>query len=239
MCLPFGVFEPIIERARAERLIEVRGATGSSASSYRYCLTDLGRDRARQYLEINQYVGPAPVPLAMYIARMRALAASRGYIDRERLRERLFASHHQRPDPRAARPGGERQQGAVPLRAARQRQDGDRRRSRPDDRRRDVHAARDRRRRLHHHDVRSDQPRAAGRGRRQIPPDRRVATRSPLGAHPPAGRHRRRRAHARHARPHVQSRRRSSTKRRCSSRRTAACCWSTTSAGSASGRRIC
>jgi hypothetical protein len=86
MCLPFGVFEPIVERARAERLIEVRGATGNSASSYRYCLTDIGRDRARQYLEINQYTGPAPVPLAAYIARMRALSASRGYIDRERLR---------------------------------------------------------------------------------------------------------------------------------------------------------
>ena len=87
MCLPFVVFEPIVERARAERLIEVRGATGTTASSYRYCLTDLGRDRARQYLEINQYVGPAPVPLAAYVDRMRALAASRGYIDRDRLRE--------------------------------------------------------------------------------------------------------------------------------------------------------
>ena len=86
MCLSFGVFESIVERARAERLIEVRGATGTTASSYRYCLTDLGRDRARQYLEINQYVGPAPVPLAAYVSRMRALAASRGYIDRERLR---------------------------------------------------------------------------------------------------------------------------------------------------------
>ena len=86
MCLPFAVFEPIIERARAERLIEVRGAIGTTASSYRYGLTDLGRDRSRQYLEINQYVGPAPVPLALYVDRMRALAASRGYIDRERLR---------------------------------------------------------------------------------------------------------------------------------------------------------
>ena len=73
MCLPFAVFEPIVERARAERLIEVRGATGTTASSYRYCLTDLGRDRARQYLDINQYVGPAPVPLAAYVAQMRAL----------------------------------------------------------------------------------------------------------------------------------------------------------------------
>ena len=86
MCLPFGVFEPLVERARAERLVEVRGATATTTSSYRYCLTDLGRDRARQYLEINAYVGPAPVPLSAYVARMRALAVSRGYIDRERLR---------------------------------------------------------------------------------------------------------------------------------------------------------
>jgi len=86
ICLPFAVLEPIVERARAERLMEVRGATGTTASSYRYCLTDLGRDRARQYLEMNQYVGAAPVPLAAYVARMRAVAASRGYIDRERLR---------------------------------------------------------------------------------------------------------------------------------------------------------
>jgi hypothetical protein len=87
MCLPFGVFEPIVERARAGRLIEVRGASGSNASSYRYCLTDAGRDRARQYLEISHYTGPAPVPLATYVARMRALASSRGYLDRERLRD--------------------------------------------------------------------------------------------------------------------------------------------------------
>jgi hypothetical protein len=86
LCLPFSVFEPIIERSRAERLIEVRGATGTTAPSYRYGLTDLGRDRAVQYLDINQYVGAAPVPLAAYVSRMRSLAASRGYVDRERLR---------------------------------------------------------------------------------------------------------------------------------------------------------
>jgi hypothetical protein len=39
-----------------------------------------------QYLAINQYAGPAPVPLATYIKQMRVLAASRGFIDRDRLR---------------------------------------------------------------------------------------------------------------------------------------------------------
>jgi hypothetical protein len=84
--LPFSILEALVERIRQERLIEVRGTTGSSNANYRYALTDLGRSRALQYLEINQYTGAAPVPLASYVAQMRALAAARGYIDRERLR---------------------------------------------------------------------------------------------------------------------------------------------------------
>ena len=87
MCLSCTVFEPILERARAEMLIEVRGSTGTTTSGYRYALTDRGRDRARQYMEVNQYVGAAPVPLDAYVARMRALPASRGYIERQRLRD--------------------------------------------------------------------------------------------------------------------------------------------------------
>jgi hypothetical protein len=85
--LPYPILEPIIERARQERLVDVRGALGSGGSTYRYALTDAGRERARQYLEINHYAGPAPVPLAAYVAAMKSLADARGYIDRERLRQ--------------------------------------------------------------------------------------------------------------------------------------------------------
>ena len=85
--LPYPILEPIIERTRQERLIEVKGALGSGGSTYRYALTDAGRERARQYLEINHYSGPAPVPLEAYVAAMRSLANARGYIDRERLRQ--------------------------------------------------------------------------------------------------------------------------------------------------------
>jgi len=84
--LPFVVLEPFIEHARVEQLIEVRGATGTGAAGYRYALTAAGRARAQQYLDINRYVGPAPVSLAAYVAQMRAVAEVRGYIDRDRLR---------------------------------------------------------------------------------------------------------------------------------------------------------
>jgi hypothetical protein len=85
MRLPYAILEPLIERMRAERLIEVRGAAATGTSSYRYALTDGGRDRAQQYFEISRYVGAAPVPLTAYVAYMAALAAARGYMDRERL----------------------------------------------------------------------------------------------------------------------------------------------------------
>jgi hypothetical protein len=86
MRIPFAIIEPLIERARAHLLIEVRGTTGTGAASFRYSLTDMGRDRARQYFEINHYVGPVPVPLAAYVAEMRALQSRRGFVNRERLR---------------------------------------------------------------------------------------------------------------------------------------------------------
>jgi hypothetical protein len=85
--LPYSLLEPLIERLRAERLIEVRGATGSGTAGFRYALTDLGRDRATQYLEINRYVGPAPVSLASYVSAMDDIRQTRGFIDRERLQQ--------------------------------------------------------------------------------------------------------------------------------------------------------
>ncbi len=83
--LPFALLEAVLQHARAERLVEVRGTAGVGTASYRYALTDLGRDRARQYLDICQYAGPAPVPLAQYVAYMRRDAAARPFVDRRRL----------------------------------------------------------------------------------------------------------------------------------------------------------
>ena len=54
MRLPFPILEPTIERVRAELLVEVRGSTGGGSAGYRYALTDLGRDRALQFLNVNR-----------------------------------------------------------------------------------------------------------------------------------------------------------------------------------------
>ena len=83
--LPYSVLEAIVQHARVEKLVEVRGAGGVGTAGYRYALTDLGRDRAHQFLGICRYVGPAPVPLAQYNAHVRAAMAARPWIDRDLL----------------------------------------------------------------------------------------------------------------------------------------------------------
>jgi len=83
--LPYSVLDALVQHARVEKLVEVRGTTGTGTAGYRYALTDLGRDRAMQFLDLSRYVGPAPVPLAHYNAYVRACMAARPYVDRDRL----------------------------------------------------------------------------------------------------------------------------------------------------------
>ena len=74
--LPYSVFENLMERARAEKLIEVRGASGTGTAGFRYALTELGRERTLQFLEANQYTGPAPVPLTSIRCSARIASTS-------------------------------------------------------------------------------------------------------------------------------------------------------------------
>jgi len=83
--LPYALVEPIVDHARIEKLIEVKGAGGAGTAGYKYALTDLGRDRALRFLDTCSYIGPAPVPLSQYNDYVRAQQAARGYIDRSRI----------------------------------------------------------------------------------------------------------------------------------------------------------
>jgi hypothetical protein len=83
--VPYTVLDALVQHSRVEKLLEVRGASGTGAAGYRYALTDLGRDRAMQFLDICRYVGPAPVPLAQYNAYTRACMEARPYLDRQTL----------------------------------------------------------------------------------------------------------------------------------------------------------
>jgi hypothetical protein len=83
--VPYSLLDALIQHARVEKLVEVRGTSGVGSAGYRYILTDLGRDRANQYMDVSRYVGPAPVPLSQYNAYVRACMAAKGPVDADRL----------------------------------------------------------------------------------------------------------------------------------------------------------
>ena len=118
-------------RARREAL-EVRGTSGVGTAGYRYILTDLGRDRAMQFLEHLALRRPGAGAARRSTTPTSARAwRPRPYVDRERLATGFEQPHRQQGHVRPARPGGELRQVALPLRRARQRQDRARRRHRP------------------------------------------------------------------------------------------------------------
>ena len=163
MRLPYSVLDALIQHARVEKLVEVRGASGTGTAGYRYALTDSAATaRCSSSTSAATWVPrpcrwPSTTPTSA-----RPWRPGRS-IDRERLATRVRAPVVADDMYDQLGPGGELRQVAVPVRRARQRQDGHRRGDRPRARRRHARAARDRRRRPDDHDVRSGQPRTAPR----------------------------------------------------------------------------
>ena len=69
MRLSLRVAEELFARLRKEQLCQV---TGMSGSLHRFVTTSEGKTRAAELMALNQYVGPTPVSLDDYIARVRA-----------------------------------------------------------------------------------------------------------------------------------------------------------------------
>jgi predicted ATPase with chaperone activity len=88
--LPYAtVVAEVLEYLRRERLIEVKGATSSNQAAYRYATLQKGHARARELMRQNQYIGPAPVPLETYAARVRAQSLAGRTVTDESLRRAL------------------------------------------------------------------------------------------------------------------------------------------------------
>lgn len=85
--LPFSLIEPIIDGFRFKQLVEVKSSLGYGPISAVLTLTDKGRTVARDYLENNQYVGPAPVSIAQYREAVHAQRMPAMWLTRERLAE--------------------------------------------------------------------------------------------------------------------------------------------------------
>lgn len=67
LCLPFKVIEESLRFLKDEKCLEVAGGDLIGRVSYRFNLTELGRKRAQDAMQLCAYVGPAPVPLEDYV----------------------------------------------------------------------------------------------------------------------------------------------------------------------------
>lgn len=66
--LPFTIAHELLEELHGHLMLDVLGNAG--VFGYRYIVTDRGRERARQALDVSRYVGPAPVSLEAYTAML-------------------------------------------------------------------------------------------------------------------------------------------------------------------------
>ena len=84
-----GVVDKLLESLRLQRLIEVSGSTGLGRSLYRYAISQSGRERARELMEQNEYIGPAPVTLEAYSQMVKAQSTASQVLSHDDLKRVL------------------------------------------------------------------------------------------------------------------------------------------------------
>ncbi len=83
--LRFSVIEGIIDVLKLAHHVQVKRSMGMGNVGSGLALTESGRQLARQYLETNQYSGPAPVPVAQYSETVRQQRQCDGWLTKEGL----------------------------------------------------------------------------------------------------------------------------------------------------------
>jgi len=96
ICLPFSLVETTLKFLADEGYCASTGvrmtaldAGESIATGMQFLISNAGRARARELIQLNQYAGPAPVPFEAYAAVARLQAQSELRVDREALRDAL------------------------------------------------------------------------------------------------------------------------------------------------------
>jgi predicted ATPase with chaperone activity len=82
--LPNRIAQQLVEQAQERKLLDVLGAAGLRITSeLRFTLTEKGKQWAQDALQQNQYLGPAPIPLAEYSNRIHRQRITNERIDRD------------------------------------------------------------------------------------------------------------------------------------------------------------
>jgi len=69
----FAVLEPSLEFLKSQHYCEIVGGSMLGGGSYEFRISSIGRTAALQFLQQNQYVGVAPVPIAHYRRYMKTI----------------------------------------------------------------------------------------------------------------------------------------------------------------------
>ena len=84
--LPFSLIDDILEAMKRQHLVAVKKSLGMGNMSGIFALTESGRSLAREFLNDNQYAGPAPVPLYQYSEAVRLQKLRADWLSPELLR---------------------------------------------------------------------------------------------------------------------------------------------------------
>ena len=83
--LKFSLIDGILDFLKRHHLVEVKRSSGFGNLSALFALSEAGRTRARECLEVNQYAGRAPVPISQYTEAARKQRPLEGWLTRDNL----------------------------------------------------------------------------------------------------------------------------------------------------------
>jgi hypothetical protein len=84
LAMPIGVVEVLLQHLYREHFIEIRETLGPH--DRRYAMLDRGWERVRRLLDLNAYIGAAPVSLKAYTAMVKRQEESRSPVDPDAVR---------------------------------------------------------------------------------------------------------------------------------------------------------
>jgi hypothetical protein len=82
-----GVLDELLNFAKKEALVEIRGPSEKNVNLLRYALTNAGKERASEALRRCEYIGPIPIPLEAYQIQIQKQTITNEVISIEKLKK--------------------------------------------------------------------------------------------------------------------------------------------------------
>jgi predicted ATPase with chaperone activity len=84
-----AVVEELLNFAKKDALVEVRGPSEKNYNIMRYALTNAGRERASEALRRCEYIGPIPIPLETYQTQVQKQTITNEVVSIEKLKKAM------------------------------------------------------------------------------------------------------------------------------------------------------